>query len=95
MLKCLVLVLDGALQPVLTVQVHDNPALIETVVAFFKAGFHNKTEVSLIRLHLKNRSIVISEMVIRTLPEIRMRQSRNPDDPVPDFAGFRFPCPLK
>ena len=64
MLKYRVLILNGTLHPVFTVQVHNNPALIETEVAFFKAGFHNKTEVLLIRLHLKYRGIVISKMII-------------------------------
>ena len=72
-LELLVLVFDGTFEPVLAIEVHHNTALVEAVMALRKIGLDNKREETLVRLHLQDRRIVITEMVIRPLPEIRVR----------------------
>lgn len=68
MLEGLIFILDRTLQPIITVKVHHDTALIEAVVTFGKIGLHDETEILLSCLHLQHRSVVVSEMVICPLP---------------------------
>lgn len=69
MLKILVFVFNRAFDPVLAVKIHHNTALIKSVLAF-KFCFHNEREVFLICFHLQHRGIVISEVVVCSLPQV-------------------------
>ena len=53
MLKVFVLIFNGAFQPVFTVQIHNNTALVEPMMALGKIGFHNEAEKPLVSFHLK------------------------------------------
>ena len=93
MLEGFILVLDGAFQPVFGIQIHHNAALVETVMALGEIRFHDKGEELLVRLHLKDRRIVVAEMVIGALPEVGMRGGRDFDAIRPDQEVGGLSCP--
>ena len=95
MLILVILILDGTFQPVLTVQIHHDPALVETVMAVCELRFHDKTEILFLRLHLKDRCIVIAEMIIRALPQICVRFRNDLHCAVCDPEMLRLSCPAK
>lgn len=66
----LIFIFYGSLQPVLAIQVHHNAALVEPVMAVRKICPYYKGEIFFFRLHLQDRGIVISEMVVCPLPQI-------------------------
>ena len=68
MLKKLVFILDGSLQPVFAVQVQHDAALIKAVLAFGKFGFYRKGKKLFFCGHLQDGRIVIAEMIIGPLP---------------------------
>jgi len=57
-------------------------------------SLHNKREEPLVRLHLQNRRVVISEMVIRPLPEIRVRFRGNGYHSIFSLDLLRLASPL-
>ena len=76
MLELFVLKLHGTFQPVLAVKIHHDSALVKAPMALGEICLHDEAEILLTRLHLKDWCIIITEMIICPLPEIRMR--RNP-----------------
>ena len=78
-LKFFVFILNGALQPVVAVQVHRHTALVKPVVAGGKIRFHYKGEEFLLRFHLQHRRIVVAEAVVGPLPQVRMGLSGHGD----------------
>ena len=58
-------------------------------------GLDNKREEPLVCLHLQNRRVVITEMVIRPLPEIRVRFGGDGNRIAFYLAFRRFSCPFK
>ena len=93
-LKFFVLVLDGSLQPVLAVQIHDHTALIETVVTF-KLRPDKKGKVFLFRLHLEYRRIVVAEVIIGSLPQIGMRPGNDLHPVIGHSIALRLSCPFE
>ena len=79
MLEGLVLIFHRGLQPVVRVQIHHDPALVKAVVAPGEIGLYHKGEKLLLRLHLKNWRVIVAEMVVGPLPEIRVRLGRDRD----------------
>ena len=94
-LKRLIFILHGALQPVIRIQIHHDSALVEPVMALRKIRLHNEREELLLRLHLERRRIVISEMIISPLPQIRMGFCRDLDPVRQNSVLPGFPCPLQ
>ena len=95
MFELLVLVFDGTFEPVLAIQIHHNAALVETVMALGEIRFHDKGEELLVRLHLKDRRIVVAEMVIGALPEVGMRGGRDFDAIRPDQEVGGLSCQVR
>ena len=95
MLECFVLEFDRSLEPVLTVEINDYPALIKAAVAFMEFGFDNKAEVALIRSSLKHRRAVIPEMIVGSLPEIGMGICSYEDPVSFCLPAARLSCPFK
>lgn len=93
MLEALVLILHRGLQPVLRIQIHHDPALVETMMALRKVGLHDEGEEALRRLHLQHRGVVVSEMIVGPLPEIGMRVGRDRDPFRLDAELPRLPRP--
>ena len=58
-------------------------------------SLHHKAEILLSRLHLKHRGIVIAEMIVCPLPEIRVWGSRNCNSICVDVKALRFASPFK
>jgi hypothetical protein len=59
MLEGFIFIFHRSLQPVFTVKVHDDAALIKAVVAFAEIRFHDEGEILLICFHLQHGSIVV------------------------------------
>lgn len=95
MLELFVLVLNACFKPVLAVEIHDDAALVETVMAFGKIGSHGETEELLFGCHLENRGIVVPEMVIGALPEVGLWPGDYFDGVFGDEAALWFARPLK
>ena len=94
-LKFLVFKFDRAFEPVVAVQVHHNTALVKALMTLGEVCLHHKTEVLFPGLHLKNRGVVVTEMIVCPLPEVGMRCRGNADDTVIHFKGLRLPGPLE
>ena len=94
MLELLVFIFYRTFQPVVTVKIHDDAALVETVMALGKVCLHDEAEILLSRLHLQHRSIIIAEMIIRSLPEVRVWCSRNGKSISVDAETLWLACPL-
>ena len=56
-LEGFILIFDRGLQPVITIQVHDESALIKPVMTFRKIRSHHKRKALLLCFHLKNRAL--------------------------------------
>ena len=95
MLELMVFEFHGSLEPVLAVQVHHDAALVEALVALGEIGFHDKTEVLLLRLDLEYRGVVIAEMIVCPLPEVRVWGRGDRQRLAVDGEGGRFAGPLK
>jgi hypothetical protein len=95
MLELLVLILDRTFQPVLAVKIHNDPALVEPVVAPGEIRFDRKIEELFISPGLQNRRIVVSEMIIRPLPQVCMRLSSDPYLTAAYLIIARHPGPFK
>ena len=65
------------------------------MVAFREVRFHNEGKILFPRFHLKHRSIVVSKMVVCSLPQIGMRQRRDFDSIRTDHIFRRLPRPLR
>lgn len=89
-LEFLILVLDGAFQPVLTVQIHHHSALVEAMMAVGEIGFHQEREELLGACDLQDRSVVIAEMVVGPLPEVGMRGCGDLDFVIGNREIFRL-----
>ena len=92
MLELLIFVFNGGFQPVIAVQIQNHAALIEPMLAF-KGGFYGEGEILFLGGHLQNRGIVVSEMVISPLPEIRMGRGDDLDGIISDFKVHWLACP--
>ena len=92
-LELLVFVLYRSFEPVLTIQIHHNAALVKTMMALREIGLDHKREEPLVGLHLQDRRIVITEMVIRPLPEIRVRFGGDGNHTVFYLDLLRIPRP--
>ena len=79
MLEDFVFVFYRALQPVLTVQIENDPALVKAVMAVLKFRLYNKGKIFVTCFHLQDRSVIIAEMIIGPLPQIRVRFGDNLD----------------
>ena len=94
-LEFLVLEFHGTLEPIVAVQVHHDAALVEALVALGEIGFHDKAEILLLCLDLEYRGIVIAEMVVGPLPEVRVRGRGDRQRLAVNGEGGRFAGPLK
>ena len=92
-LERFIFVLHRRFQPVFTVEVHDDPALVKTPPAFGKIRLYNKGKELFLRLHLQHRGVVIPKMIVGPLPKIRVGHCHNLDLIVFDLIRFRSPCP--
>jgi len=93
-LKLLILVFNGAFKPILTVEIHDYAALVETVMALGEICLHDEAEILLSCLHLQHRSIVVAEMIICPLPEVCMRGRSDGEGISHDAEALRLARPL-
>lgn len=93
-LELLVFVFNRALQPIFAVQIHNHAALIETVLAF-KFRFHNKGEKPLVRLHLEHRRVVVTEVVIGSLPQVGVGLGDDLHLVIGHSKMLRLSCPLE
>lgn len=59
--------------PLTRTEVNDVITGITKLPREINSDFDHKAEVALIALHLKNRRVIVAEMVIRILPKICMR----------------------
>ena len=64
-------------------------------MALRKIRLHHEAEILLSSLHLQHWCIVIAEMIICPLPQIRMRRSHDDKCIAADLEALRFPRPLK
>ena len=94
-LEFLVLEFHGTFEPIVAVQVHDNAALVEALMALGEIGLDDKTEILLLCLHLEYRRIVIPEMIVGPLPKIGVRSRGDGKGISADGICSRFPGPLK
>ena len=95
MLELVVLVFNRSLQPVLTVQIHHDAALVEALMALCEVGLDHEAEELLTRLHLQYRCIVVLEMVVGALPQVGVGCRRDDKRVAFNLKTARFPCPLK
>ena len=58
-------------------------------------GPAGEAEVLFPGLHLKHRGIVVAEMIISPLPQIRVRGRGDGDGVSVNLGTARFPCPVK
>ena len=72
---------------------HD-AALIEAVVTFREVSFNNKREILVLFLHLKNRRIIVAEVIICPLSQISMRHGCDLDPIRLNNVILRFSCPF-
>ena len=95
MLEVFIFILNGALQPVLTIQVHHHAALVEAVLAL-EFCLHDEGEELLVGADLQNRGVVIAEMVVGALPQVSVRQSDDLDPVVGNggVLGCASPLPV-
>jgi len=95
MLELIVLEFNRTFQPVLAVKIHHDTALVKALMTLGKIGLHDETEILFTRLHLEYRCIVITEMIIRSLPEISMRCGGDGQCIAFHRKRRRLPGPLK
>ena len=95
MLKLLVFIFDGTLEPVFAVQIQNDTTLIKAMVALREIRLYHKRKKWFIRTHLQQRRVIVAEMVIGSLPEIRMWFGHNLNSLLRDRAAFRLPCPFQ
>ena len=95
MLELLILELHRTLEPVIAIQIHHDAALVEALMTLREVRLHHKAEELLPGPHLQNRRVVVPEMVVRTLPKVRMRSCSDGDDAVLDLEVGRFSGPLE
>ena len=94
-LEFLVLEFHGTLEPIVAVQVHDDAALVKALVALGEIGFHDEAEVLFLRLDLEDRGVVVAEMIVGPLPEVRVRGRGDGQCLAVNGKGSRLPGPLK
>ena len=94
MLELLILIFDRCFQPVLRIKIHHDTALIEAVVAVGEIGFHYEREVFFICLRLQNGSVIVAEMIVRSLPQVCMRLGHDLNAFIADIRAFRRSCPF-
>ena len=94
-LELLVLVFDRALHPVLAVEVHDDAALVEAMVALREVGLHHEAEELLTRLHLQDGRIVVLEVIVGALPEVGVRSCGDLDGVALHFESAWFARPFQ
>ena len=94
MLECLIFILHGALQPVLRVQIHDDPALVEAMMASGKIRLYYKRKELFLCLHLQHRRVVIAEVIIGPLPQVGPGRCRDLDLVFPDLVTAGLSCPF-
>ena len=92
-LEVLVFVFNRTFQPVFAVQIQHNPTLVKAVMAFGKFGFYQKGKEGFFRIHLQYGRIIIAEMVIGSLPQIRVRFRDDFDSILRDHTTLWFPGP--
>ena len=92
-LKGLIFIFNRTLQPVFTVQIQHNPTLVKAVMAFRKFRFYHKGKKRFFRFHLQYGSIIVAEMVIGSLPKIRVGFRDNFDSILCDHTTLWFSCP--
>ena len=94
-LKYVIFIFHRSLQPVFAIQIHNDTALVKSVMALLKFCSDNKTEILLFCLHLEHWRIVILEMIVCSLPQIRMRFCCDCYFIITYAVCFRLPDPLK
>ena len=94
MLELLVFVLHRAFEPVFAVQVHDDTALVKTVVSAGEIGLDYEGEEFFLCLHLENGGVVVAEMVVCPLPKVGARLSGDLNFLVPNHILPGRPGPL-
>lgn len=68
MLELIVLILYRCFQPILAVKIHHHTALVKACMATTKIGSYHEREKLLFCLHLKDRGVIVAEMVVSALP---------------------------
>ena len=71
-----VLILDGGLEPIFAVEIHDDPALVEAVMTAAEIRANDKGKILFIRLSLQDRGVIVPETVVGALPQVGMRLRR-------------------
>ena len=69
-LEVLIFILDGGFQPILTVQIDRDPALVKPMMTFGKFCFYHKGKEFFIGGHLQHRGVVVPESIVGALPQI-------------------------
>ena len=93
MLKLLVFIFDGTLEPVFAVQIQNDTTLIKAMVALREIRLYHKRKKWFIRTHLQQRRVIVAEMVIGSLPQIGVRFCDDFDAILRDHATLWFPRP--
>ena len=70
-LEAIVFIFDRGLEPVVAVKIHDNAALVKPALTI-ELCFDGKRKEFLLCFHLQHGGIVVSEMVLGSLPQICM-----------------------
>ena len=94
-LERFVLIFHGAFEPVLAVEIHNDAALVEAVVALGEVGLDDEAEEWLACGHLQHGGIVVLEMVVSALPEVGVWGCGDGDGVALDFIGGWFASPLE
>ena len=88
-----VLVLDGRLEPVVAVQVHDDAALVKADPGIKLRPYHEGKEL-LLSTQLQDGGIVVPEVIIGPLPQVGAGFGHHGDSVFPQFVLLRRSGPL-
>lgn len=88
--KALVVVFDGDLQTVVGIEIHDDLALIKTMLTIGKIRLHDEGIAFLLRLHLKHRRVVVVEVIVGPSTKISRRLGDDVDALIHDRVVARL-----
>ena len=95
MSESLVFILCRGLQPVFAIEIQDDAALIEAMAGCLEGRFHSEAKKVFFRLHLEAWGIVVSEVIISSLPKIGMGNGRHRQHVSVLFPCFRLTDPFE
>ena len=93
MLEFAVLELDGSLNPVVAIEVEDHATLVETMMGILEGCLDGEGKELFLRLHLKARGVVVSEMIVGSLPKVRMGLGEDLQSSILELPALGFPDP--